>query len=368
MTTDVRLKVGGHEYGGWKSVRVTRGIEAVSGSFDLSISERWPGQSIDWPIHIEDECTLLVAGEPMIVGYVDDKAISYDASSHSITVSGKDWTAALVECSADLDDWEFKNASILTLTQKLCRPFGIDVSLQDGLTVDAVSKLSVDPGETAFDALDRLCRLAGVLPVSDGAGGLLLTRAGSRRAVTELVEGKNILAASSEHNATGVYRSYRVLGQRSGSSETHGANAASVAGSASDLTVRRLERSLLVRADGNVSPAQAQTRAEWEATVRAGRAFSASVTVQGWTQGNGRPWPVNALVGVRSPLLGIDSDMLIAEATYTLDDGGSKTTLALKRPDAFEPEPVIEAEASAQRKVGTKKKTGQPWAELKGGV
>jgi prophage tail gpP-like protein len=123
-----------------------------------------------------------------------------------------------------------------------------------------------------------------------------------------------------------------------------------------------------VRAEGNVTPAQAKQRAEWEAIVRAGRAYTASVTVQGWTVG-GRPWPVNALVRLRSPSLEIDSDMLITEATYSLDDGGSRTVLSLKRPDAFMPEPVIEpVESAGKTATGKSKPSGKPWAELKGGV
>jgi len=87
---------------------------------------------------------------------------------------------------------------------------------------------------------------------------------------------------------------------------------------------------------------QAQERANWEATVRAARAGTASVVVQGWTQESGALWPLNVLVPVRSPFLGIDSDMLISGTHITLDDaGGSITEITLARPDAFTPEPFI---------------------------
>lgn len=367
MADLVSLRVGGAQYVGWKSALVTCGIEAISGAFDMTVTDRWSGQGEPWPIRIEDECTVLLNGEPMIVGYVDGSSLSVDADSRSSSIRGHDWTAALVECSALLDKWEFKNVPLLTLAKRLCEPFGLDVSLARGIEDQPVQKLSIDPGETAFEALERACRLVGVLPVSDRMGGVLLTRAGSGRAVTELVEGKNILAASSEADATGRFRSYRVLGQGGGSDTTNGKAAAAVSGSATDAEVRRSERVLLVRPDGAVTPAQAKRRAEWEAIIRAGRGHTASVTVLGWTQGNGKLWPVNAIVRVRAPSIALDSDMLITEATYSSDDSGTKTTLSLKRPDAFIPEPVVTGGPAAKQGAGKAGTSGR-WSEITGGV
>jgi prophage tail gpP-like protein len=342
---DLRLSVGGRDYGGWKTVRVTRGIESVAGSFELGVSDRWAGQDppTPWPIAEEDECALTIDGVPVITGYVDRRSLSYGPEEHTLSVGGRDRTGNLVDCSAVLTEWEFQGISLLTLAQRLAKPFGVKVTLQAGLTLPRLgTKLTVDPGDTAFDALERACRMAGVLPVSDGAGGLLLTRAGSRRATTALVEGANILAASGEFDGAGRFRKYIVRGQRPGTSEDFGLGATSVTGTASDQNVRRSERVLIVRAEQSITPELARKRAEWEATIRAGRADAVSVTVQGWTQGDGSLWPVNALVPIESPYLGVKGEMLITQAVHSLDDrSGTKTDLSLKRPDAFVPAPVV---------------------------
>jgi prophage tail gpP-like protein len=76
--------------------------------------------------------------------------------------------------------------------------------------------------------------------------------------------------------------------------------------------------------------------------VRAGRAATATIPVQGWRQGDGSLWPVNALVDVHSPRLGLGGQMLITQATYSIDDsGGTTTSLSLKPPRAFLPEPQL---------------------------
>lgn len=359
--SDVALRVNGRAYSGWKRVRVTRGIESISGGFDLEVSDRWgaKGGAQSWPIREEDECWVILKGEGVIAGFVDQRNISYGSEEHSLGVSGRDKTGAMVDCSAALSKWEFLNTPLLTLAKRLAEPFGIGVSLQPGMSPPGpVAKLTVDPGETAFEALERACRIAGVLPIADRAGDLVLTRAGSERATTALIEGENILEASADYDATGRFRTYRVLGQHQGSDSFFGSEAATVKATASDPGVRRSSRVLLIRPDGNVTAAQAKKRAEWEAIVRAARGYNVTVTVQGWTQGDGKLWPINALVHVRSPMLGLNTDMLITEATYSLDESsGTLTHLALKRPDAFLPEPVV-----------AKGKGSAPWAELAGGV
>ncbi len=336
----VKLLVGGKEYQGWKSARVVRGIESVSGGFYLDVSERWDGRLNPWPILSEDECELKLDDTTVIVGWVDRRTVSYDANQHGLAVEGRDRTGDLVDCSAVPK--KYKNVSVETLANRVCEPFGIAVTRQGGLVLPLVKSLTVDPGDSAFEAIERACRMAGVLPVSDGRGGLLLTRAGTARASTSLVEGGNILSASGTFDATGRFRTYIVRGQHKGSDDFSGESAAFAKGTAEDATVRRSERVLIVRPEGNVTNALAKTRAEYEAKIRAGRGDSVTITVQGWTMANGAIWPVNALVPVKSPMLGIDGDMLITQATHSLDDGGgSLTELSLKRPDAFLPEPVV---------------------------
>jgi prophage tail gpP-like protein len=339
---EIKLKVNGREYAGWKTARVTRSIESVAGSFELGISERWSHDADPWPILEEDECSLSIGSEVLITGYVDKRAPSFDATQHGLSISGRDKTGDLVDCSAVLTKWEYLNVSVLSFCKKVAEPFGISVTLQPGIIPStSPKKLSIDPGDSAFEAIEKACRIAGLLPVSDGQGGLLLTRAGRARASTALVQGENILAASGEYDATGRFYTYKVLGQHKGTDEFSGEPAATVRGSATDLNVRRTSRVLLVRPEGNVTTEQAKQRAAWEATVRAARSGAVSVTVQGWTQGNGALWPINTVVPVRSKMIGVDGDMLICAATYNISDSGSTTQLTLKSPGAFKPEPTV---------------------------
>lgn len=354
----IKLKVNGSEFAGFQTGRITRGIETVAGSFELSVSDRWNGQEKPWPILEGDECEVSVDGTTVITGFVDRRSSSYSATEHSLTVSGRDKTGDLVDCSALLDKWEFRNLSVQTFATRVCAPFGIDVVLQGSLgsaPVRSISKLSIDPGESAFEAIEKACRATGLLAVSDGAGRLLLTRAGTGRCKTVLVERKNILAATADFDVSTRFNVYLVMGQHHGTDEFSGASAASIKASAEDANIRGA-RTLIVRAEGSLNGEQAKTRAQWEAKVRAGRGDGVTVTVQGWTQADGTLWPVNKLVGIEAPFLGINGQLLITQATYTIGDDGTLTQLTLRRPDAYTPEPVV-----------TTKSTGL-WKEIERGV
>jgi prophage tail gpP-like protein len=235
---NVALRVRGKEYRGWKSVRVTRSIESVSGTFELSVSERWAESSAPWPILEEDECVLLIGGETVITGYVEQREPAFSPSDHSLTVGGRDRTGDLVDSSAVLPEWEFKNVPILSFARRIAQPFGVSVSLQAGFPPPSAN-LSIDPGDTAFEAIERACRSAALLPVADGRGGLVLMRPGSARTHTALVEGQNLVGGSARYDATGRFRRYLVRGQHQGTDELFADSAASVSASAEDANVRR---------------------------------------------------------------------------------------------------------------------------------
>lgn len=378
MADLVRLEVNGRAYGGWTAVRVTRGIESIAGSFALEVSERWRGQANPWPIRDEDACVVRAGDDVLITGFVDSRTRRLEGDAHTFSVAGRDRTGALVDNSAVLDHYEFAGIGVLELCALVTKPFGIDVSLQDGLSDKALSttgrktttakplhggtpssvgsagkssslklgqpnaKFAVNPGDSAFEVIDRACRLVGVLPVSDGTGGLVLTRTGGARATSSLVEGQNVLSAEHATDATKRYRTYVVSGQSAGSDDVWGEAAAMVRGQAVDLTVQRAERVLLIRPEGSVTLAFARSRAAWESTVRFARATTLTVTVPGWRQRDGALWPINALVPVYLPTLGITGeDLLITEAQYAVGAQGSTTQLKLVAANAFLPEPTI---------------------------
>ena len=369
---DLELLVNGMNYSGWTSLGVTRAVDAATTAFTATLTERWEGnessaaQVEPWPILPGDACEVRLAGFPMVVGYVDIFKPSYSANDHTINIQGRDKVADLVDCSAVHAPDEWKNIDLLKFAQALAAPFGVVVTTDIDVGVPfPVCKLQ--QGETAFKAIERYARQRKALLMPDGAGGLLITRAGIRRASTSLVQGENILSASGTIDHSQRFSSYLVKGQAAYSPDSTGETEAHISGAVTDSGVRRHRPMLLVAETGGTS-SSLQDRATWEANIRIGKSASASIEVQGWRQSpGGALWEPGLQVYVRSTWLRMDGWMLIRQVTYERGEGGTTAKLEIVSPQAFDPEPPDSEKGSKGSTAKKVKKGGRNiWAEAIG--
>jgi prophage tail gpP-like protein len=337
---DLELLVEGRSFTGWETMTVARALDAVAAQFQLVVSDREP-----FPVRPGDECTVKVAGELVVTGYVDALQYTGTATGRQLTVAGRDRTGDLVDCSETSDPGEWTELPLAELVQKIADPFGIEVRALSDAALQPLELFRRQPGETAWSAIERACRRRGILAFSSGDGALLLDRPASSSAQVPLLEGENgnVLAWAIEVDHRSRFSLYDVRGQTGGSDSFSGTLAAEVQGTATDVAIDRF-RPLLVLAEGALSFDDAEDRAAWEASVRAARSSRATVTVQGWRQvpRTGPVWSVNQLVQVRLPSAGLASVLLVDQVTFERSNAGSRTRLGLTRPDAYQPAPVVE--------------------------
>jgi prophage tail gpP-like protein len=327
---DVRLKVDGSLYGGWQQISIRRSMEYLCAAFDLTLTDRWAGTSTARPIRPGAACTVLVDGTPIIAGYVDDANPTYTDRRHGITVSGRDLTGDLLDCSAP--STQFSGRTLDQVAKALCKPYGIGVSSLTDVGA-AFATLKNNEGDTVFETLEQAARIRAVLILSDGLGNLILSRAGTDRLSTALATGKNILECEARYSHRDRYSKYTVKGQTAGSNDWYGEDAAQPMGSASDSAITRY-RPLTVLAESSVDKAAAAKRAEWERNVRFGRSRRLSYTVPGWFHANGL-WEPNHLVRVRDAYLGLDDYRLISGVNLTLNRDGFRAVLELVPRETF---------------------------------
>lgn len=330
-----QLKVDGEYYGGWKTVRVTRSIEQLAGTFDLEVSERWPGQPAATPIRPGRKCQLFLDGEPVITGYVDTVVPDFDAESHTIRVAGRDQTADLVDCSAVHKSGQWHNVKIDQLARDLIKPYGLKLVVEADVG-SAFSSFNIQEGESVFECLERAARMKALLLTSNPSGDLVITRAGKIRVEDGLIEGVNFKGGRGEFSWKDRYSVYTVKGQSRLGEDGDSAHAAAAATVKDDAITRH--RPLIVLAESHSENTTLRDRAQWERNVRRGRSARASITVQGWTSPAGSVWQPNTLVSVTSPSLWLNNaEMLVVGCTYSLDDrSGTLTELAIAKPDAFQ--------------------------------
>jgi len=359
---DVFLYVRGTLFGGWLGVTITRSLEAVSGSFEVSLTDAWEAGMEPWAIFDGDPVKVMIGNDVVITGYVDSTEVSHDASAHSLTVRGRDKTCDLVDCSLVNRPGEFRGKTPEAIASALCAPFGITVKA-DVDTGGAVDPFRCQPGETVFEAIERLARSRQLLVSGQADGSVLLTRSGRARLGVSLAEGQNVLSCSVTSDSADRFSKYIVEGQSDGQgTANHTARASSF-----DTAVSRF-RPLIIMAEEKADQAYCLNRAKWEARIRAAKSQVASVTVQGWRISDGGAlWSVGKLVNLDYPTCRIFAeDLLITDVTLTKSDQGTLAELTLKRPDIYlaeselkETKEILQAHKAAtkaQKKAAKSKK------------
>lgn len=334
QSDSAELLVGGAYYGGWKRLSVSRSIEQVAGTFTLEVTDRWAGQDTALPIKPGARCQLMLGGDRVIFGYVDVAEPSFDEHGSQLRVEGRDATGDLVDCSAIYKSGQWRGVTLDSIARDLLKPFGVGVVVRADVG-ERFSSFSIQQGETVFECLERAARLRAVLLVSDGAGNLVITRAGSTLAPVTLEEGVNILAGRASLSWKDRHSRIVVKGQARATDDYFGDQAAGPSAAGVDEVIDRY-RPLIVLAEDHGTAATLADRARWEASVRAGRGNRGIVTVQGWRRSDGALWAPNVLVTVRSPTLYLDAPMLVVGCNYRLDEEGTFTDLTICRREAFE--------------------------------
>ncbi|CAN5449269.1 tail protein [soil metagenome] len=331
----IELATGGRLYAGWTSVSVTRSLDALSGSFSLTLAAKGATADIDVQIRSGDRCEVRIGGATVINGWIDTVAPSIDANDHRITVSGRDRTADLADCSAIHKPGTWRKAKVEAIAAELAAPFGIKVTARVS-TGNAIAKFALQQGETVQAAIERLLRFRGLLMVANADGDLEIITPDEGAPAGTLEYGVNILSASATHDVSGRFSSYLIKGQAAGDDTKHGKTVSQISGTATDAGVGRY-RPLLVIAEEQGDAASLKVRAAWEAGVRAGKAVSAEIGALGWrVAAGGALWRPNMPVQVKCGAVQLpDEAMLVTAVTLTRDEGGTIATITVMPPGAW---------------------------------
>ncbi|PCJ57845.1 MAG: hypothetical protein COA65_08855 [Rhodospirillaceae bacterium] len=335
---EIALEIAGQNWGGWTEVSVSRSIERLAGSFELGVTDRWPGKQSLRAISAGLPCRITAAGETLITGFIDDVSPSYDATSHDINVRGRDSTGDLIDCSAIHNPGEWKGQSLQAICGALTQPFGIKVLVATD-TGKPFASFRIQESETVFEAIERACRQRAVLPIADGLGNVkLITASGAplNAGVLQGGPGGNLLAASGQTSHRDRYSKIIVKGQQAGADTLTADDIATPVAEISDSAIARY-RPLVVLAEEPGDGGGFKLRAKWERSVRRARARTAQLTVRGWADDGGKLWQPGTRVRVSDPGIGIDAIMLITTATFTIDErSGTRTRLDVSPPDGFD--------------------------------
>lgn len=353
----ITIEVDGREYADFLSAGVDRSVDTLAGAFSFVATAR-VGRT--YPIRVGQACKVFVSGVKQIDGFVESVGVSYSGGSHTISISGRDKSADLIDSTIG-PNIDLKGPITLAgVCKAVIAEMGVGMTVASnvqGLAPFKDSEIaSAEIDKQGFAFLESFARQRQVFLTGDGAGNLVIARAGSAKSGTGLqnvLDGQknNIKESSSSNDVSQRFNLYDVAAQLNVSAFDTDVSSESIAnqgGGAIDGDIRasrRLYFQAEKSADGNTS----RERATWEANIRRARSSTYSATVAGFQQEDGSLWSLNQLVSVNDEFADIRAEMLVWSLKFRYSViGGSTTSIDLVPPDALK---LVSEEPVSQKKT-----------------
>lgn len=353
------LVAAGQSLTGWQAVQVARGVERLPSSFEIVLTERYPGEADAIVVEAGDPCEVWIGSDRVLTGYIDRYAPEIGPGSHEVRISGRSKCQDLVDCSAVVPGSQLGNTDVLSLAQSLARPFGIEVTSLAGSGL-RIPQFNVNLGESPWDIIERVTRFAALLAYDGPDGNLILAQAGQERMASGFAQGWNVQQASSLFGMDERFSDYQVVLMSMDTLHDLGPGSGNLIATATDNGVKakgRYRPKIIVSEqasmkapapDGTLKPL-GELRAAWEAARRFGRSQAVRLTCDGWRDAAGRLWEPNAHALVDLPALKIvRRDWVISEVEYLRSDSGTTALVTLMPQSAFQPEPELVQAFDAQ--------------------
>lgn len=372
MSEQVTVVANGGAFGGWLSVTVAQDFDEAVGKCTLVISEQ-PGKPL--PLNLNDDVQVVIAGQPVITGYVYKINCSHGFGDHKITLQIRDQTQSLVDSTVG-PGTEFKPpVTLKEVAEGTLKNMGLS-------HIKVIDKANPEPyrqgGEVPVAAiddgghkwLDKWTGRRNVVFNTDGAGNLVINRNMATAPTFVLIKepedspANNVLKAKFENSLEDRHAEKKVAGQKSTNDIDYWENrpkgdAAAQAnplsenwGGAKDPTVRA-DRVQHMRGGDGIEGKTPEQAARWRANLAQARNLTYDATVQGFTQGGKLWWP-GELVAVNDYHALISDVLFIKGVEFKKDwGGGSQTSIKCTSKSAFSDKGPDGPKRGSQRGLGT---------------
>ena len=339
------ILVGGRVFRDWESVIVHLAEGEAANTARFTVSEGMPlaGEMAAVRIKPGEHCTIKLAGETAITGYVETRQVAYTATAHGVELIVRSLTKAAADASAMTKTLEFKKKNLQQIATELLKPIGIQFVPKGPISGKPFDRVNIAPGESIYNTIETLARQRGVTLGTDVMGNMT-GRTMWFPIGDSLIEGINILEGretwtiqqgdgGDQGNGVDFTSSQATADKnRWGAQAAHDPNS-----NASKITnagqggqgVYAPNRNLAEHPGDKNDAAQ---RANYEAQKRGDEQLQVQITVQGWLKPSGGLWMPGDKVHVKSPMLIVDEDLKLMVAEFRQDSrSGTTTQLELTR-------------------------------------
>ena len=352
----ITLRVAGGEHRDWTSYSIDSDLLTPADAWRVSLGI--PAQKIPASIRPWAQVEVLLGGDVILTGRIDRVERELAKDTQTLSLSGRDEAAVLVDCSAPI--FTQREATLQEVVDLVARPLGIlrtDVRA-NGRYGGRKEKVAIEPGMTAWDALKQACEANGCWAWCEPDGTLVVGGPDYAAApVATLVttfdgKGNNTLSLSVREDVSGRYSEVTVLGQTHGTEDQEGKNSIMHRETDPDVPGYRP----LIIAEGECDDvAEAERRARKTLMDSRLEGFEIAARVRGHRVGgqSGEPWKPGQRVHVLSEPHGLDGVYFLMKRVFIGGkDRGRVTELTLKEDGVWLPELADKATTRKKGKQG----------------
>lgn len=329
LVDQITLLINGVSHSLWEMYSIDSNLLTPADGWQVSLGiDR---QTIPASIFEGASVQVKLGNDTVLTGLVDDIDERVAKREHVLTLSGRDYAGILTDCSAPI--FTSRQIGLAEVVNQIVKPLGITKVRISGS--GNFIKVAVEPGQTAWDVLQRAAEANGLWPWFEPDGTLVIGGADySAPVVAELILnysgiGNNVEALERRRSIAGRYSEVTVLGQSHGTESSDGAHA--ILGKATDETVAIYRPLTLIDTESD-SPQTALLRARKLLTDGRlqGLTFNAVVYGHRITPG-GLLWTPGQRIRIKSEPHGVDAIFFLMGRAFHRDrHNGTTTELMLK--------------------------------------
>lgn len=346
----MELEVKGVRYSNFTAASCEIRLDALSNTFSF---EAVAAEGKPLPFRGGESCRVIVDDRVVLTGSIEVVNVSYDASSHNISIQGRDKTGDLLDSTLGSISDLRAPITLKEIIEAVIKDIGADLNVVEDVATKPFESTqdvaSPEPGDNAFEFLEKYSRKRQVLLTSNGDGDIVITSGSAKvanGAIQHIIsaEDNNVIAANFSFDTTGRFNVYKFSSQLNpfalnNAGDTDIASIVNQNGSTSDPEIR-IGRQLVLTAENPYSNDQNEARSKWEANIRKARGLKYSATVTGYRVDpkdlKSDLWQINRVYPIIDDFIGKQEPMLLNSVTFTLSvPSGEQTSLGFVNKEAY---------------------------------
>lgn len=330
----VELLIAGKLHDHWQSYDIDSDLQTPADDFNVSIG--LPDGVTPPEVAAGEAVEVRVGGDTVLTGRIDAVSRKISAGQNTLSISGRDGAAVLLDCSAPI--FNAQDLGLQEIVSQIVQPLGVTKVRIDAAQPAKTKKVQIEPGSSAWRALEQYAEANGVWPWFEPDGTLVVGGPDySKPPVADLVmrqdgRNNNILEIDYSNSMAKRYSEITVLGQNHGGKHN-------LKGVAKDESVK-VHRPLIVVESDVDDAAEAERKAKKRLADGRLDGLTIRVTVRGHRTSDGLLWTPGQRIRLLCEPLGLDGVYFLMSRNFSASRSqGAQTRLTLKEDGAW----VLEA-------------------------